>query len=303
MSKNFTVHTPDDTQSLHIFHIDFDMDDNGCMIQMEDKFYNELFNDIPEFAFGKYQVKKRLDSGIGIIPIVREAMQKIYSIPEVKEASSYYMDNEDIEDKYIKRGEFGELVLYHLLHEYFDAEALISKIYFKDSLNLAPHGFDAVHVDSNSNSLWLGESKLYKDGNKAIYELIKDLNGHFNTDFFNSEFTIISNRVQDDDGEDNEFIKKLIAPETKVLNKLANIKIALFAGYSSECIDYCNTPDSVFLNNLKAESQKMLDSLNKGREKHPWDNHLDIYLFLLPLKNKSEFVKSLHLKLMGGQHI
>ena len=36
------------------------------------------------------------------------------------------------EDKYLKRGEFGELMLYHLLHEYFNADALISKIYFKE---------------------------------------------------------------------------------------------------------------------------------------------------------------------------
>ncbi|MBO0468001.1 DUF1837 domain-containing protein [Enterococcus plantarum] len=303
MSKQYTIHTPDDQQSLHIFHIDFDIDDSGSMVQMESKFYNELFNDIPDFAFGKHQVNKRLASGNGIIPIVREAMQKIYSIPEIKEASSYYTGNIDIEDKYIKRGEFGELILYHLLHEYFGADALISKIYFKDSLSLAPHGFDAVHVDTERKNLWLGESKLYKDGSRAIYELIKDLNGHFKTDFFHSEFTIISNRVQDDDGEDNEFIKELINPETKCLDKLANIKIALFAGYSSDCINSCSDPDNAFLDELKAESQKMLDSLSKGKENHPWKNHLDIYLFLLPLKNKTDFVKSLHLKLMGGQYI
>lgn len=303
LSNKSTIHTPNHEQSLHIFHIDYDIDDSGSMNQMGNKFYNELFNDIPNFAFGKYQVEKRLKDGDSIIPIVREAMEKIYSIPEIREAREYYTGNLDVEDKYIKRGEFGELILYHLLHEYFNADALISKIYFKDSLSLAPHGFDAVHVDSEKRSLWLGESKLYKDGNKAIYELIKDLEGHFQTDFFHSEFTIISNRVQDDDGEDDEFIKELISPETKCLDKLANIKIALFAGYSSDCINQVNPSEDTFLEKLKIEGQKMMDILNTGKEKHPWKNHLDVYLFLLPIKNKTEFVKSLHLKLLGGQQI
>lgn len=304
MSNNFTIHTPDDEQALHVFHVDFDLDDSGKMSQMEKEFFNELFDNIPNFAFGEHQVRKRLNGPDNMMPIIREAMHKIYSIPEIKEANQYYLGNNNVEDKYIKRGEFGELILYHLLHEYFGAEALISKIYFKDSLSLAPHGFDAVHVDSSNKVLWIGESKLYKDGIKAIYELIKDLEEHFNTNFFSSEFTIISNRVQDDGGEVDGFIKQLIDPKTKTLDKLANIKIALFAGYSSNSIKTFNgIEQEKFIKELKIETQKLMKKLNIGKEKHPWKEHLDIYLFLLPVNNKTDFVKSLHLKLKGGQQI
>lgn len=307
MSRNFTVHTPDDDQQLHVFYIDYDLDDAGVISQMEEKFYDELFNDIPGFAFGEHQVNKRLKTPSDLIPIVREAMKKIYNIPEIIEASTYYLGANEVEDKYIKRGEFGELILYHLLHEYFGAKALISKIYFKDSLGLAAHGFDAVHVDTREKTLWIGESKLYHNGSKAIAELVKDLREHFRRDFFNSEFSIISNRVQDDNGEVDEFIKKLVDPDTKCLDKLANIKIALFAGFTSNCVNEytLNNKDEeeIFLSNLKSEAQKLIDKLKRDHKDHPWNTHLDIYLFLFPLKDKKDFVKSLHLKLRGGQQI
>ena len=109
-----------------------------------------------------------------------KTFRKMYSIPELKEASQYYLESDFVEDKYIRRGEFGELLLYHLLHEYFNADALISKIYFKDNVGLSAHGFDAVHVDSENRILWIGESKLYSSGTSAIDELMKDLSEHFN---------------------------------------------------------------------------------------------------------------------------
>lgn len=39
----------------------------------------------------------------------------------------------------------------------------------------------------------------------------------------------------------------------------------------------------------------------KKIEEHPWNEHLNIFLFLFPIDNKKEFVKDLHLKLKGAQ--
>ncbi len=120
-------------------------------------------------------------------------MKKIYSIKEIQEASREYLDSKYTEDKYIKRGEFGELLLYHILHEYFGTDTLISKIYFRDSAGGVAHGFDAVHVDPNEQIIWLGESKLYKNPDTAIHELASDVVKHFNVDFLDSEFISLIN--------------------------------------------------------------------------------------------------------------
>ena len=79
----------------------------------------------------------------------------------------------------LKRGEFGELILYYLLQEKLGKPQLISKLYFKDSYNSVVHGFDAVHFDKISKELWIGESKFYKDKNSALRDLADDLNKHF----------------------------------------------------------------------------------------------------------------------------
>ena len=235
------------SDNLHIYYIDFDLLDNGYG-QVKDKFYSELFDDIP-----------------------------------------------------IKRGEFGELLLYHLLHEYFGADALISKIYFKDSVGGVAHGFDAVHVDTSRRILWLGESKLYKNSSTAINELANDVMNHFNVNFFESEFQIITNRVHDTKINCDDYIIKLLNPETKILDKLADINVCLFAAFESNSL--LNFNKNNFEQTLMEEVKRLNEKMNSLLSKHQWIERLNIYLLTFPLDNKREFVSSLHQKLKGAQQI
>lgn len=296
--------------TCHIFFISFDLQDNG-LGQDKEKFYEELFDDIPFFAFGPKVYEEKLKDK-GLVPTLREALRNMYAIPEIKQAAQEYLDSSNTEDKYIKRGEFGELLLYHLLHEYFDADALISKIYFKDSKSIPAHGFDAVHVDVKNDILWLGESKLYQSGSKAIDELVHDVvgysdsngqkhSGHFTTDFFDSEFQIITNRIHDSKHEYPDFIKQLIDPKTKTLKRLAKINIALFAGFESEVLASYDSED--FKTKLNNEIAKLTSRAENGLSIHPWNDNLNIFLFLFPIDDKREFVSALHQKLKGGQQL
>jgi hypothetical protein len=298
MSHNHTKNI-EISDNLHIYYIDFDLLDNGYG-QVKDKFYNELFDDIPAFAFGTDVMNRKIDE-IGLVPTVREAMKKIYSIKEIQEASREYLESKSTEDKYIKRGEFGELLLYHLLHEYFGADALISKIYFKDSVGGVAHGFDAVHVDTSRRILWLGESKLYKNSSTAINELANDVMNHFNVNFFESEFQIITNRVHDTKINCDDYIIKLLNPETKILDKLADINVCLFAAFESNSL--LNFNKNNFEQTLMEEVKRLNEKMNSLLSKHQWIERLNIYLLTFPLDNKREFVSSLHQKLKGAQQI
>lgn len=299
MSHLHTEHE-EPKNNVHVFYIGFGLENDARERQKKARFYNELFDDIPPFAFGPRKVIEKYNEN-GIWPTAREAAQMIYGIPEIQEAAKEYLDSDNTEDKYIKRGEFGELILYHFLHEYFNAEALISKIYFKDSRGQAAHGFDAVHVDEENEILWLGESKLYKDGKRAIEELSKDLSSHFNNEFFDNEFSIITNRARDDGAELNELMKKLINPQVDPIHKLARINIALFAGFDSECFkDY---QSEKFREILDQEVDKLRQSANDKTKTHGWYKKLNLYLFLFPLDDKKQFVSDLHQKLKAAQQI
>lgn len=284
------------------------------------EFGDELFQDILSFAFGPNRVMMQATDPQTMMKMVDQAMKKLYNIPSVKEASEFYTAEDNLtrlnkekllkknpdtevtgEEIYTRRGEFGELMLYHWLHEYFEADALISKIYFKDSVNLPAHGFDAVHVNKEAKTLWLGESKLYKNDSAAISALNKDLEEHFNRDFFRSEFTIISGHAESEKFIEDPFILNLLDPDTKILDKLVNINVALFAGFESPTIKggFCDN----FSEKLKDEIEKIIEKANKKFIHHPWikQNQLNWYLFLFPYEDKNELVKSLHLKLKGRQ--
>ena len=299
MSKIHTEHLKTKPK-VHTFYIGFDLADNGKLTQNKSKFYDELFLDVTSFAFGASNVMSRIKTPQDILKVQREAFRKMYYIQEICEARQHYLESDCVEDKYLKRGEFGELILYHFLHEYFDADALISKIYFKDSVGLAAHGFDAVHVDSKKKILWLGESKLYSSGDSAIDALMKDLEEHFNINFFDSEFTIIDNRVHDSGIELDDFMKSLISPETKVLNKLLNINVALYAGFDSKSLSQF-TDEITFKSALEIEIEKLVERAKGKMQNHPWYHKLNIYLFLFAIDSKRDLVKDLHLKLKGAQ--
>ena len=73
MSHNHTTNI-EISDNLHIYYINFDLLDNGYG-QVKDKFYNELFDDIPAFAFGTDVMNRKIGE-IGLVPTVREAMKK-----------------------------------------------------------------------------------------------------------------------------------------------------------------------------------------------------------------------------------
>lgn len=60
---------------VHVFYIGFDLFDEGTG-QVKEKFYDELFDDIPAFAFGTDIMNDKLHNS-GVIPTVREAMRKM----------------------------------------------------------------------------------------------------------------------------------------------------------------------------------------------------------------------------------
>ena len=215
----------------YCFHIVFDINNEGREYQKIDEWNEEIFNEIPFFALGRKRALE-ISSESGPRKATRDGMELLYKVKEIKEANEYFISaDEDAEDRYLKRGEFGELILYYLLERQFNKPQLISKIYFKDSPSGMVHGFDAVHYDGEKNELWIGESKFYKSLSNALRDLANDLSEHFNVNFFDSEFAIINNRLSDyyDDEEVSDEIRELIKSST-FIQRLSNIN-ACFLHY------------------------------------------------------------------------
>lgn len=172
-SQKIITHKINDAE-LSTFLVGFDIDDNGDSKYRIKTFINKLSEVIYEFAFGFHDGEETPNNEI--LSKLTEAAQSIYKIDAFQKVKDIY-DNDgsiddDLEDKYLRRGEFGELILHLLLRDFHNTIPLLSKIYFKDSFGAVVHGFDAVHIEPNTKTLWLGESKLYKNGKIGVKALI-----------------------------------------------------------------------------------------------------------------------------------
>lgn len=291
----------------HCFYISFDLGRNeGDIEQQENPWIEEVFDEIANFALGK---KRAIEISQGSPRRAHKlGLRLLYEVKELKEANVLYAQNSNLknEDKYLKRGEFGELILYHLLANKLEKPQVISKIYFKDNFNSVVHGFDGVHYDIHSNELWLGESKFYKSRNSALTNLAQDLEEHFNIDFFSQEFSIIHNRFNDL-GIENDELKNLIDPDTKFISKLIKINACFFALFDSEVFESfsfeegTDTPSQDFLTKLSEEVNQAKNYFDNQILNYRHKDRLKIHLFLFPVKDKYALVKKMHDKLKAEQ--
>lgn len=317
--KIINMQSPHD--KLKIYYAGFDLNDYRY-----DELVEQILDVLVDFSYGFHQ---------GILEdsynrrIYKHAAQSIYKIGEFDKARQKYVDEDsefadDIPDKYLKRGEFGELLLHLLLRDFHNSLPLLSKIYFKDSYGHTVHGFDAVHIapsiqDSSKFSLWLGESKLYTDGKSGVKELANDILEHFNKEYLRGEFALISKQkdtgyISLDQFKDankideykeflekkDEWLKKIDKTE-KLQDILSVVTVPMLCTYSSETFNKHQDEDSKdFLDSLYKE----ISSLEEHFYTHltvPLSAELNILLIFFPVPSKKELVKKLHIELGCAQ--
>lgn len=286
--------------TLKSYLVGFDLDNNGNNQYRWTELVKKIISVIHEFSFGFHEGTSTQNTET--LEKLVEAANSIYKIDEFQKVRDIYNNSghigDDLDDKYLRRGEFGELILHLILRDHLDTIPLLSKIYFKDSLGHTVHGFDCVHIEPKTKTLWIGESKLYIDPKRGLSELIKDIEEHFKVDYLDSEFGLIAKKVKHFKNiPESDHWKKLLSSSTKLKDKLNEICIPLLCTYSCDLFTkYDDEGAPEFVN----EYDQKIRSLKKyfdDRNKHPFKSRLKIILILLPVKCKKELVKKLHHKL------
>ena len=303
-----------------------------------------LMDSIVDFAFGYHTgIIKKYDRRKLI-----EAAKSIYNIKEFLEVKKIYVDNDslindcelEISDKYLKRGEFGELFLHLLLRDFIGTTPLVSKIYFKDTDNATVHGFDLVHVgpdlvNHGKDSLYFGESKLYsrKDGTAGrhgVKDLIEDVKSHFKSDFLYREIALIGKKkhsfIPPDEYEDKnteeEYSQFLVTKKywfnvleqveqkkAKLQDFLDSVTVPLVCTYQSRLFEKHNdekAPEFIpeyeeEMLFLKKVFEEKLSSIEEENGE-PIKTNLNILLILFPIPDKKQLLKILHQKLYNQQN-
>lgn len=218
------------------------------------------------------------------------------SVDSIIKSSKLIYDSE----KYIRRGEFGEIFLHMAMRTIHKTIPAISKIYFKSALNDTVKGFDAVHIveDNNSIELWLGEVKFYRNIKNAIKSVIHEIKEHIAHKYLRNEFIVITNKL-DKETPNYDNIKQLIDHRTSLDSIFSKIRIPVFITYESKLFDTYTKEIEAYITSLQEELKSVaVDFFNSAT-----GIDIIIHLYIFPLKNKSELIKTLHNKLKSLQGI
>ena len=329
---------PINEDRLKCYYIGYDL--GQCRLN---DFTEVLMDAVVDFAFGYHTgILKQYDRRK-----LKEAAKSLYKIKSFQEVKWTYVDNDSelnedegkAQNKFLNRGEFGELILHTVLRDYFNTVPMLSKIYFKDTDGVTVHGFDSVHIgqdiqDHNKCSLFFGESKIYhrkngKAGEDGIDDLIEDIKNHLNVDFLNRECALISKKkytfipVEDypdsntkDEYEQfltkkNEWYNFLINVtngENNLSDLLNSVTIPLICTYQSSVLSEGMTDSHADFQaeyevEVRALQSRFDSKLLKTLSDINAPNGLNVLLILLPIPSKKDLIKTLHQKLYNQQNM
>lgn len=120
-------------------------------------------------------------------------------------------DNKELTEEEITDGEIGEVFLYGIMHDYYQATVLVPKIFYKQSTNDTVKGADSVHITLSNDEVgvWFGEAKFYKDIDKAIdsavESVIKFLNASYNKEISISYDCLEKEQLKNEINDDSKY--------------------------------------------------------------------------------------------------
>jgi len=270
------IHKPDDLRGLSGICIGFEFGKWRC-----ERFSKYLFNYLPEFALTRSEYENM--DYTNAMDKLRNAARTIYTTK-----------------KFENRGEFGELILHVVMRDLFNTIPAISKIYYKSNTNETVKGFDAVHVISTGDGLelWLGEVKFYASINKAISDVVNELEKHSKSDYLRDEFILISRKIEDS-WEHSRKLKRLLNPDTSLDDVFSSICIPVLLTYNSKTANAYEKIKSDYRSKIEEE----IGNYYKKFVDKDLPKNLKIHLFLLPLKSKKEVLGHLQTRLTACQDI
>ena len=292
---------------LNCYAVRFDVNDEGEHIYDLDSFVNALMYELTDFAFGGEYWK-------GVTPenateALSEAAKALYRLPAFKQIQELCAKGEslpdEVEDNLLRKGEFGELILFFLLKNFHGTIPLLSKIYFKDTDNANVHGFDAVHYHEPSKALWLGESKCYQSGKAGVNALIKDIKDHVKGEYLKREFVLVGKKFKlapSIEESKRDEILSLLNSQRSLEQKISTINLPLLCTFPAQCFSDYTEQTAEFLEAYKKEMKALHDHFIEHND-HPLKDRLNIVLLLMPVKSKTDLVTSLHNRLASAQAI
>ena len=302
-----------DEDDVNTILLNTDIDETGFLQYVYDNFADTFSENILEYAFAYAEIPRNQ-----ITRMQREAARSLMKLHEVQKLHEYFINDipESDWDKeflkwYRRKGVFGEIVLHMLLKEFKNTIPLISKMYFKDSFSQEAKGFDAVHVSEDGSTLWLGETKFYKNWETkgkvigGIEELVGDLKKHFTKNYFNEQFVVIKRGLKSQYAHPQREKWLQILNRPIVLKDVFQyIRIPLLCIYEdSIASQYLKVIDDVLKNEAIIEHTMTVRDYYNLLNDSPHKEQLQTLLILMPIEAKNKLIKYMLERIWHMQNI
>jgi hypothetical protein len=204
--------------------------------------------------------------------------------------------------KLAKSGEGGELILFLMAERFLQLPQLICKMNLKTSTQMHYHGADGLHVgvDPKKNKLCLywGESKLYGDVTKAVYQCMKSLaplllgaGGLGSPE--ERDLQLLGQYVNVEDPTLEAALKRFLDPDDPAHNSVEYCGICLVGFDYGE---YPNEPNKVTVEEVRAAISTEIAIWQEAVGKRLTAEKIDsfaVHVFLIPFPSVEEFRASL----------
>lgn len=202
-------------------------------------------------------------------------------------------------EKYKKRGEAGEIALHAICRDFFQTIPISPRVFYKSASNDLIKAFDMVHARlpvSEPVELWLGESKLWKEGDSAIADAIKSVRNHIDAGFLANEKLILGPQIPKDTPRYEEIVK-LFHKSTSLDAFLKSAVFVVGILCDSESAGAAFQHDAQYISAAEAEMEKLAKSLNDSG----LPSQLRMVLVYIPLVTKESLVAAFDDRLKGLQ--
>jgi hypothetical protein len=200
--------------------------------------------------------------------------------------------------------ELAEIMLYGVMHHYYNALPVVPKIFHKQNTQDNAKGADSVHIvleGDDSFSLWFGEAKFYNSiENARLASIVESVGNSLATEKLKKENSIITNMtdidrlVEDVDLADK--IKFALSPNNSMDNikPILHIPILLL----HECQITASTKemseeyrDLMRKNHLDRATAYFKKQIEKLADKVAKYSSIKFHIILFPVPNRKELVE------------
>ncbi|CAB5670307.1 Domain of uncharacterised function (DUF1837) [Delftia tsuruhatensis] len=202
-----------------------------------------------------------------------------------------------------KGSELAEIVLYGIMHHYYNALPVVPKIFYKQNTQDNAKGADSVHIvlEGDKNfSLWFGEAKFFNSiEDTRLISIVESVGNSLKTEKLKKENSIITNMADIDrlveDAELANAIKSALAADTSmdVIKPILHIPILLLhqcslTAKAKEMNDaYREQVRNYHLERATAYFKKQINSLSQSITKYAL---VKFHVILFPVPDRKHLI-------------